>query len=180
MRLEVICYIVKISGIFCIVAGCTGIGFLKSRELKSRIDYLRGFQKKYMELQNEIRYLSIPLTEIFENIADRCHDDYRDFFLEVGKNLCQKNCRNIEHIWKKAVQTCLLDSPLEQTDLCLISEIGEHIGYLDKKAQLSAMEFYMERLNTIITDLSGQAANQKRLYESLGIFSGLILTLCLI
>ena len=178
MNLESVTLYIKCISALCIVAGCTGIGFLKSKELMMRIEALQMFGQLLLALQNEIRYLSVPIPEIFEHLLEQCPKIYGPFLKEMIKKLKIRDGASMQTVWQEAVQCCLTHTCLKNEDIEFIKQIGKTIGYLDVCAQLQTLELQKTQLEEVITEERGKIREKQRVYQCMGIFVGFMCVLC--
>lgn len=180
MHLEVISFIVKLTGAMLVVAGCVGLGMFKAAEIGRRIEELTQLHRIFLMLKSEIRYMASPLPEAIGHVAGRCRGKYGEFLRCTECDLYQKNGESLSDIWHHNVYAYLSKGSLTDKDLALVCEIGDNIGYLDKEAQLLSMDLYMDNMSVTIRHLQTQAPVKKRMYQCIGGVAGLMLVIVLI
>jgi len=180
MNLEVICFSAKILGAVFVIAGCVGTGFYKSHEITERIEMLKELYRLFLLLKNEINYLAQPVPEALAAAAGRCSGIYRDFFEETEHLLYTKKGSSFSEIWQQCVRKYFAGSCLKPEDLQLICNIGDNMGFMDMKTQISAMTLYLENMKASIQYLTDTAQARQRVYKCIGAFSGFLAVILLI
>lgn len=180
MNLESVYLYVKGLSALCIVAGCTSMGFLKSKELTMRIEALQMFGQLLLALQNEIRYLGVPIPEIFEHLLEQCPEMYIPFLKEMIKKIEIKDESSMQTVWQEAAKSCLTHTCLKKEDIVFIEQIGKTIGYLDVCAQLQTLELQKTQLEEMIAGERAKMREKQKLYQCMGIFIGFMCALCLL
>lgn len=180
MQTELFYITVKCLAAVCVIAGCAGIGFLKSREMTLRIETLQEFGQLLLALKNEIRYLGIPMPELFERLSVQCSEFYQPFVKTVAHDLRLNAGTSLETIWQTAAKNFFSKSCLKSEDIIWIEQCGKTLGYLDAKAQLQTIELQMKQLEEKLTQEKHQMTAKQRVYRCVGVFVGLLCAICLI
>lgn len=167
-------------GIICILFGSTGLGFTVARELEKRVRELQELRQIMMLLQGEIRYMHQPLPEAFSRLGHGAPEPFRDFFLGTAEDLHRRNGQTAEQIWKKNRKAHLSGLHLSRQEQKEFEELGSMLGYLDVEMQLNALDYYLEQLRQSVTRASETWNSRRRLYQYLGVLSGLMLIIFII
>jgi stage III sporulation protein AB len=170
----------KIIGSILVIASSTGIGFFFGNELKYRIHDLKELRKMMVLLQGDIRYANTPLPEAISSIARRNTGILGNFFTMTSKRLYELSGKTFSQIWKESVQKEVICTSLSKKDKLQMMEFGESLGYLDKEMQMNTLELYIAQLTEEITELSKNVNEKTYLYNSLGIMSGIFVTIIMI
>lgn len=172
--------IVKYMGTLIIVLSTSAIGFRLSSDLKLRIEELSVLKKIALMLRGEIKYTSTPLFEAFSIIGNRIKSPYKEFLLETSKELEELNGISFTIIWEKMKKKHLEKTKLYDKDLDRLISLGENLGYLDKEMQIGTIELYLENLEQEIIEAKDNLLKNSRLYQYLGIASGILITILII
>lgn len=167
-------------GILCILFGSTGLGFVMAGEMEMRVGELQELRQQMMLLRGEIRYMHQPLPEAFSHLARGAPQPFRDFFQETAEDIHQRNGQTAEQIWKKNRKLHLSGLHLSRQEQKEFEELGNMLGYLDVEMQLNALDYYLERLRQSAAKASEAWNSRRRLYQYLGILSGLMLVVFII
>ena len=98
----------------------------------------------------------------------------------VAAQLCLQSGETLAQVWDLQVQAHFGDSPLKTEDIRLLKEVGNNLGYGDRRSQLGAVELCLENFRTAIGQLEKNVPVKKRLYRCMGIFSGLMAVILLV
>ena len=179
MQKEILYFIVKCVSVVCIVSGCAGMGFLKARELTLRYEALQEFGQLLLALKNEIRYLGMPMPEVFEHLILQCSKFYQPFLREMLRRLDLKDGTSLADIWQQTAGQCFAHSCLKQEDILWIQQTGKTLGYLDAEAQQQNIDLQVKQLEDRTMQEKHQMAARQRIYQCVGIFAGLLCAVCL-
>lgn len=171
---------VKLTGAILVIASCSFLGFYFSLELKTRIDDLKELKKIIILLRGDIQYANTPLPEAVQALSKRHKGKYKMFLKNISSRLLELNGKSFAEIWKEGVARDLLESSLSKEDFELINQLGESIGYLDKKMQINTLDLYLEEIEEIIEDLSQTVKEKTHMYNSLGIMGGIFIIIILL
>lgn len=169
----------KLCGIILIIASTTGIGFSVGNNMRLRLEELKELKKILGMLRGEIRYTGTPLYEAFGIIGKRTKGAYSDFFMQTAKELEELSGKSLRFIWN-GLREKNKESHLSDKDWERLMQFGDNLGYLDKEMQLGTIELYLEQIETELAEGYANYSKNSRLYQALGICSGLFLTIMLI
>lgn len=168
-----------IGGIFTICSSIA-IGTYFSQSLTWRLEALKEMKHCILLLKGDIRYACTPLPEAFAAIGGRKEDEFGRFFLKLSKELNQLNGIEFKELWKRTIETELVNSALKKSDKESFERLGESLGYLDKEMQINQIDFYLTQLEEMMQQLEEEKKEKKKLYQMLGIMGGIFLTILLI
>ncbi len=171
---------IKWIGVGFILFSCGGIGFEMKNKLEKRIEALRTIKRIIFMLRGEIKYGNAPLGEAFASIGNRMESPYREFLMETAKEMEHLNGKTFQGIWKQMKENYLKGLPLLKKDWDHLLDFGDHLGYLDKEMQLNTIELYLEQLEEEILSAQGNLKKNGKLYQSLGIMGGILITILII
>lgn len=180
MNLELICFIIKLFGAVLIIAGCSGFGFYKSNQITERLTRLKELYRLLILLRGEIQYAATPVPEAMYKISGHTDGIFKKFFESVSGQLYVRSGETLSEVWRQQSDIFFGESALKPEDIRLLKEIGDNLGYSDKKTQVSAMELCMNNLSLSIGTLEQNAPQRKRLCQCLGIFAGLLSVILLV
>ncbi len=172
--------ILKYIGALLIVASSSAIGFHLSSDLKLRIEELSILKKIALMLRGEIKYTNTPLFEAFSIIGRRIKSPYKEFLFETAKELEELNGTSFTIIWEKMKKKHLEKTKLYDKDLDRLISLGENLGYLDKEMQIGTIELYLESLEQETIEAKNNLVKNSRLYQCLGVASGILITILIL
>lgn len=172
-------YIKMIGGLF-LMSSATVIGLLKAEELNERVKMFQELKKMLMFLQGELRFHKAELSEGFENVASKVEEPYRSFLKEMAEQLNEGNKGGFETIWKENSHKLLRAEGLKKEDEQLFELLGGSLGYLDLTMQTEHLNLVMLRTEETLKEAQELKQSRGKLYQTMGVTAGALLTLLLI
>ena len=160
-----------------ILAGSLGVGDAAARELGKRVDQLEELQRLLLLLQGEIRCVRLTLPTACELLAKEAKAPFQQFFWKMSQDMQERTGQTAGEIWRQnlaAIRPMLFLTKREQQDL---EEFGQLLGQMDMPMQLSAIQFYQEKIALSLAEAKEMAGNRQRLYRYLGALGGAALVL---
>lgn len=180
MNLGQIYVFIKLLASILVIASLTGFGFYESRRLSERLQTLKELYRLTALLRSEIQYTALPVPEAVSRIAQRTTGQFKAFLEAVAAQLYLQSGETLAQVWRAQAQRYFEDGPLKAEDIRLLKEVGDNLGYSDRHSQLGAVELCMENFQMAIGQLEKNIPARKKLYQCLGIFSGLMTVILLI
>ncbi len=170
--------IIRLIGAACIIFASTLLGSYWSRLDDYRKADLQELKKALSLLKTEIIYAITPLPEALEHIGNRL-ETFKLLFLEISKEFKNRNGESAYVIWERTIVK-LKGTHLNREDKEILINFGKALGYLDKEMQTKNIELTIEYLEEHIGKLAESQSKNRKLYQSLGILGGLLLTIILL
>lgn len=170
--------LVKIAASFLIIAASYGIGTSKSAELKERLDYLECMHRSITILENEICFLQTVLVTAFEKISANAYGSIKCLFERAAYLSNEISGEAMSSIWCKAVEE--LSDSFHKDDIALLTEFSECLGEYDVEGQIKSIKYYVEKLSSAQEQAKSIYEKNKKLYKSLGLYSGILISALLI
>jgi len=169
----------SIVGVVLVMVGSVGLGFYFSAKETFRVRDLGEFKKALMILSSEIDFMRSTLSEACKNIAKRSNGSVGDIFENFSKLLAEGEGETAYQLWLTAMETGRARTFLAAEDRVVIEDFGKTLGYLDKEMQKNAITYVVDYIDEKTTALQKAADKNKRMYHSLGIAAGLLVTVIL-
>lgn len=170
----------KIIGTVLVVFSCAALGYGKSIKISRRLFLLREIEKTLLLLMGEITYRKEALPEAMLRVSDKVQKPLCDFLKETSMMAQKYQGERFACIFKENAMRYLKDSDLTQKELEEFVQLGEYLGYLDTDMQKNTSQWYLQQLKTEIDILAGEIPVKKKLYQSLGVLSGIFLAILLL
>ena len=170
----------KAAGACLVVAAAAGIGVSFSADLKKRCSELRMLKQMIYMLRGEIKYTKTPLPEAFSHIAVRLPEPFSLFLNGTAERMRRMEGETLGEIWRDQIKKDLAASHLSRQDKEQLATLGEILGYLDLEMQLSAVDLYLEQLESGIRQAQEDAGEKRKLYQTLGVAGGIFLVILLL
>jgi stage III sporulation protein AB len=172
--------ILKITGCIFVITSCTGMGWLFGTEIKKRLEDLKSAKTIALLLRGDIRYAHTALPEALDNVSRRHEGRLAPFLKRVAKDLREYSGKSFNEIWKSAMNSELNHTSLTKKDKMCLMQFGEQLGYLDKDMQINHIDWYITQVEEDMKEISLDAKDRIRLYRSLGVLFGVLITILIL
>lgn len=171
---------IKIIGSLFLMCSAAAIGFLKAEELNGRVKRLQELKRMMMLLQGELRFHRAALSEAFESVACRVEEPFRSFLSETAGRLESRESGGFEVIWKEMSKKLLQTEGFKKEDEALLEILRSSLGYLDLTMQTETLNLAMIQVEEAIRIAKEQQESKGKLYQTMGVTVGALLTLLII
>ena len=172
-------YIKMIGSLFLMVSSAT-IGFLKADELKIRVKRLQELKRLISLMQGELRFHRAELAEAFLNVSEKVEEPFRIFLETLAEALSGYQRESFEELWERETKKLILIEGFLQKDLQLLDILGNGLGYLDLAMQTETLNHAQIRTEEEIVEAKKQQESRGKLYQTMGITAGALLTLLIV
>lgn len=172
--------ILKVTGCVFILTSCSGMGWLFGTEIKKRLEDLKSAKTVALLLRGDIRYAHTALPEALENVSKRHEGRLGPFLKRVSRDLREYSGKSFQEVWKDAMKDELNQTSLTKKDKICLYQFGEQLGYLDKDMQMNHIDWYITQVEEDMKEIAMDAKDKIRLYKSLGILFGILITILLL
>lgn len=170
----------KAVGACLVILSCTAFGYEKSIRLSKRLFLLREIRRMVLLLSGEITYRKEGLAETLLFVSDKMTDEISVFLKDIAKRVFAFDGKKFSVIFKEEVQKNFSGSSLLENDKKMLGQLGEYLGYLDIDMQQKALKLYEKELDLLIEDIQREMPQKKKLYQALGVMSGMFLAIALV
>lgn len=164
----------KMIGGLLIILSCTWWGVEKSREISIHRKELEELERIFTLLQSEMQYVKRPIGEIFAKLKRQEIGRYQRWMGELSMSETALGKRTFQELWRTSIDHHFKETFLTKRELEELKEIGNHIGYSE------AIRLYLVQLDNSIQVTKEEEKEKKKLYQSMGILSGIFLVLVFI
>ena len=170
----------KICGVVFVVFATSAYGYVLSRDLKKRLLELLEIKKIMFLLKGEIGYGFTPLFEAMGNIALRVSPPFSHILLSFAEREKEiKECA-FKDMWEQEFEKGLVSAHLSNSERERLIGLGSSIGLNDYKTQQTAIEAYMQEVENSIAELEKCLPAKTKLYRSLGVMLGVVITIIIV
>lgn len=146
-----------------IICATSFVGCFYSHKLSKRKEILELFSLELSTSLTKIRYQSNTLANVFsDKFSGYVFNDESNFFLQ----------------WKDMLK--YYDKTLKKEDVDLLLECGEKLGTSDINGETDNINMYIEMLTSKVAQAQNDIEKKSKLYRTLGLYSGIALTILLI
>ena len=154
----------KIIGSMLVILGCTSIGFYIVERMRRRLAELELIKRQLLFMRGEMRSGYQPLAEIFSRLEERMLGEWKSFYGFLREKLSTNRTEMLAELWGEAIS----------------SRLGENLGYLDREMQIALLTVCEAHMDEYIEKEKDQIKQQAKVYQTLGIMSGIFLTMILV
>lgn len=172
--------ILKIAGCILTVTAASILGIYYSFKGDFRISDLNKMKKALTILISEIEFNMATLEEAMKNISEKSDEPIKNILLEFSRRLENGDGEAAYYVWKEVLEENAEKTYFSKDDLESIISFGKSLGCLDGKMQINNIKLILDYIDGKIERLSEKSIHDKRMYQSLGILSGLIIAVILI
>lgn len=167
--------IFKIIGIMFIIMTTTLIGIRMSLSLSEREKRLRLIILMFDRFSTLIDFQAVHTGEILAQTATDVRFNDLHFLKEAFK--MYKNGEIFRNAWDKAVNN---DISLGEEEKSILFSVGASIGKSNTAGQLSMLEINRQNIENIYENISRENLNKGKLYRSLGVLTGIFISVMLV
>lgn len=164
-------------GAFLVFLASAGMGYQESRKLSEHIQALEDFLQVIIYLKGEIRYGGSSLPDAFREATGHCSERYADFLKAVSEKMENRQEEDPGRIVRQCAKEYIKENSLSVEEKERIAQLGERLGYLDREMQLRQLSLYESEFERMIQQAKEAAPAKKKLYHSLGVFSGAMIAI---
>lgn len=146
-----------------IVVSSTLVGFSFSSKLYKRKQVLSMFVRELNKAGTSIRYSQSSLASIFTKKFDGyIFDDNKDFYMQ----------------WKQMLEQ--YDKTLKYEDIRTLESFSAYLGTNDAEGAVNSIKMYLELLENSIKEAENNIVLKSKLYRTLGLSLGLVVSILLL
>ena len=164
-------------GICMILAVTTLTGAYFCLREKYRLQDLRELERAMVMMESQIRFLSVPLSEVLENISYQTKGQVGMLMQETAKAMAERTGETAEQIWETVWMRHISHTYLSVDDYQSILRFGKTLGYLDQEQQKNSTELFLTQK---CRQIEHRLEKNGRLYYSMGFLGGLMLVIVLL
>lgn len=157
-----------------IIGASSGIGFAKSNDLQRHLNDLEEIKKLFYLLRSELQYTRAPFAEVFEKIAVKVEEPYREWLINLSQRLSEKAQGSFWRIWCLSITENLQKTNLKEDELEELKNVGKNLEYME------SLDLYIEQLEYRITNTREAYRSKRKLCQSMGIMGGIFLVILLL
>ena len=170
--------IVRFVGAGFVVVSCSLLGWQLAAIGGRRVKDLMEFKKSLIMLKSQIDYAIYTLPQAFNHIAERVAPPFNAFYSEVACSLDEGNV-DAATAWEQGL-TALAGSHLNKEDLESIALLCFSLGHMDAAVQLNSIDMLIAAIDESLVRLNAENPKNAKMYCSLGVLGGLLITIVLL
>lgn len=169
----------RILGIFVVIAGSSGCAYSIVRERGEYLDRCRQWLELFELMENEIAFQKSSLPEICARVGSRLSGNRKLFLDGIGQAF-RDGGDTLGEVWRRETRRILAQEPMNREVERELEELGEKLCFEDGGMQskmLSDMERY---LGKHLREQESLNRDKNKLTLCAGVMGGLLLTILLI
>lgn len=170
----------KLIGSLFLMTSAAAIGFLKADELSERVKRLRELKRMMILLQGELRFHRAALAEAFDHVSQRMEEPFSWFLKEMSEMLENMDSGGFDQVWGEMSKKLLCVEGFRPEDFQLLELLRSSLGYLDLTMQTETLNLAIFQTEDAIKMAVEQKEKRGKLYQTMGITVGALLTLLII
>ena len=171
--------LLRFIGALAVMLGCAGLGLYYSARESFRTGELQELKKALLILSSEIEYMRAPLGVACASIAKRTDGIISGLFPTFAEKLISSEGETAYQLWAASLAGTKGKTFMAAEDLAVLDGFGKTLGYLDKLMQQNAIDYAVGYVDEKVSTLQAQGDKNKRMYRSLGVITGLLITVIL-
>ena len=166
--------IIKYICLILIFLTSSKIGFIKSKNLKKRVEELNKIESSFNFFKTKIEYTNDVIEDIFKQISSIIYNNRANIFLNT---IDKKDNKRLFESWSTSLEENLF---LKEDDKELLKIFGKNLGKLDKKGQVFQLDEVISLIKKQIQNAEEEVKKNEKMYKSLGTIIGAVIVIILI
>lgn len=169
----------KIFSSIIILIGFSIVGFYYSYKPVYRKNDLLEMKRGLLSLSSEIIFFS-SITEAIFSVEKTLAKPIKNIFIKFRENIEKRRGEELFLLWEDALKDGSYETYFTKEDIEHISTVGKVIGTFDRQLNIEGISIVIEYINSTIKNIENEKNKSLRLYQSLGVLSGLMIIVLLI
>lgn len=167
----------KYIGFLLLLTGCSGLGMCFAEDYKERIQVLSKIHKMLCLISDRILTEKDSLPEAFFHTGGRFEGKWKQFLREMYEEMEKQSGKTLKEIWKE--KSTILQDIIKERDFSAFQEAMKQTSFSTQAGQISAIKDYQMKVEEDLKELTEQKKEKCKLYQSLGIMSGILIVIIL-
>ena len=170
----------KVAGCVLVITSSAAGGCLKARSLQRYVNTLQELRQIMYLFKGEMAYTKAPLPHILEHLGGQLEPPYSGWLESVREELMKNESNSFYGVWCDAVDRELETLELKEEHKVQLKETGHFLGQHDIESGIQCIEIYLQKLEWEIEKERVELEGKKRLWNCIGIMSGLFVSILLL
>ena len=172
--------IFRMAGILLIMGSTVWTGATLAAREKYRLRDLGELERGVLLLEGQIAYLSAPLPEVLESVGWKMEGAAGVIFRQAAERMACRDGVSAEEIWADVWKAGQKETFFRQEDMDALLLFGKTLGFLDKEQQKNSIRLFLRYLESAQEQGRRRLDKNGRLYDGMGVLSGLMLVTVLL
>jgi len=166
--------IIKYLMLVIILIFCTYIGILISQRYSNRVKDLKEMKTALNIFSTKVKLTYEPIPQIFKEISKKMKKEISDIFMKASSNMEYMQAGDA---WIKSLEVS--NTNMNKDDIEVLKGLSNLLGKVDIEGQVSEIELIDTFLNSQIEKAEEERKKNEKMYKTLGITVGLVITIIL-
>lgn len=164
-----------------VIGGGGMLGLCIANNMRLRVKQLKELERIILFLEGEIRVRHSILSEAFRFASKKCGQPFNEWLIYLSDSLSDINCdSDFYTIWTSSLAILRDKSRLNKTDLSIVENIGQTLGYLDIRAMEQGLSLERENIKDVAKTSLCELPNRVKISIILGILGGVFIIIVLL
>ena len=173
----------KLSGAVLIISMTTYYGFYLVSRLKERINVIDAFIYSFDYIRSQIRYGLPPFPVICRVLSQNINNNivsstYENIYIKLTD--ISRTGGSFDEIWLLEMDKLLKSGFAKKEEIDALKELRCINIYIDKQMQITCINTVSDKLKNTYCRLQQEVRAKSRIYQVLGVMSGVIIAIILI
>lgn len=165
-------------GAIVIILATTLFGFQAAAMYRERPRQLRALKRALTHLQAEVEYQLTPLPQALSHVASRAGQPFEQLFEGVRDRL-QGGGATIREAFQSSLTQLEAESALSHSDCEAVLAVAETLSTMDRGHLDTQFQLSIDALSQAEAEAIEQGTKNARLWQYLGILSGVMIVILL-
>lgn len=168
----------KLLGAALLLMSCTAIGFRIARDYRERPRQIRILMQALRLLKQEIEFSVTPLPQALSRVALRTAPPVSKLMEAIASNLGESDI-SVADAFASSLQEVKAYTAFRAPDMEVLQEFGETLGTSDRVHQSQHFAAVLTQLESLEHEAQDAQRRNERLWQYLGVLTGLLLLVLL-
>ena len=168
-------FIIKIIILVLILITSVLIGILFSKKYTCRVNELRNVKNGLNMFATKVKFTYQTVPAAFLEVSEKIGGNIGNIFQTASEKMQEKSA---EEAWYESLDNS--QTNMNKLDIQIIKGLGKMLGATDVEGQLNEIKLVNEFLDKQLEDAEYEKSKNEKMYRTLGIITGLTITILLI
>jgi stage III sporulation protein AB len=169
--------LIKLGGLLTIVVCCSAFGFSVAAGLRRRPRDLGDIAAGLEALASEVSYGATPLPEALARVGASAGDGARPLFAVASENMAGRHRLTAKEAWTLGVTALYPRRSLTREDTDALLSLSPVLGLTDTSNQIRHLQSTIAAVKNLARKAEEEQASRARMWQYMGVLSGLLVAL---
>lgn len=165
----------RLMGAILVLIGGFFVGYLKSQELKGKVEVTTDFLEALSYMKREILQNRGYMFEIMEKLGEKDYSTVGRYFHKMVEQ--RESEANFSEKWRESIQ---YEEEISEEIRGILEPLGDVLGQYDGESQGEAIGGIVDSLRGLREEQLEESGRMGRVYVTLGVVGGLFLVILLL